>query len=76
MNAPDLTTRPPTVEVSGADLAATLAQIEARGGRPTGMARVSGHNALWRVSFWWPSPTQAELLETTTHEKPQPTTEL
>ena len=33
MTLPDLTTRPPTLDVAGADLAATLAQVEARGGR-------------------------------------------
>ena len=59
MNAPDLTTRPPTVEVSGADLAATLAQIEARGGRPTGMARTPGQPGLWKVSVWWPDAQTA-----------------
>jgi hypothetical protein len=62
MTAPDLSTRPPQLDVPGSDLSATIAQIEARGGRPTGMARTPGQPGLWKVSVWWPDPTQGELL--------------
>ena len=59
MTAPDLSTRPPQLDVPGSDLSATIAQIEARGGRPTGMARTPGQPGLWKVSVWWPDAQTA-----------------
>lgn len=51
-------------EVSGSELAGTLAAIEARGGVIARIERIRGRNGVWRLRIRWP-----EISKKTNHEQ-------
>jgi hypothetical protein len=47
--------QPPTLTVSGYNLAIEIARLRSEGATVEGMSRVLHRNSEWELKLWWPS---------------------